>query len=136
MIASMDDPAALSRLELISLYINGYYQLDADRRSRFEAEFIRRRLPIPDMPPSPAPPARPCQNRRRASRPMSRGCFLSYILLIYSGTAFFYSWAYLAARLVKMDFAVETRHKLVQTAIALLYVVGELLLYDYFFGSA
>jgi hypothetical protein len=133
MIASMDDPAALSRLELVSLYINRYYQLDADLRSRFEAEFLRRKLPLPAMP---AAPARPCRDRRGASRPMSRGCFLSYVLLIYSGTAFFYSWAYLAARLVKMDYAVETRHKLVQTAIALIYVVGELLLYGYIFGSA
>ncbi len=129
---SMDDPDGLSRLELISLYINGYYTLDADRRSRFEAAFRKRKLPLPRM--SAAPPvavAPPKPSRPRASR-MDRSCFLAYILLIYSGTAMFYSWIYLAERLLKMDFRENAKHKLIQSGIALAYIVAEILLFEYF----
>lgn len=120
------DPDRLSRPELISLYIEKYYKLDAGSKSRFEAAFRKRHLPLPSMPSScpPEPPTKP--NR------IDRSTFLSYILLIYSGTAFFYSWIYLAMRILKMDFAVNPRHKLIQSAIALVYVIGEILLFDYF----
>jgi hypothetical protein len=123
------DPDKLSRLELISLYINRYYSLDADSRSRFEAAFRKRKLPLPAMPDNPPP-----HGRGSAGKPGSidRGTFISYVLLIYSGTAIFYSWIYLAIRLAKMDFNLNAKHKLIQTGIALFYVVAEILLYDYF----
>lgn len=122
------EPASLSRLELVSRYINGYFSLDADLRSKFEAEFRNRRLPLPQVPP--APPSERAKVRRNWG--MDSRTFLSYLFLIYSGTAFVYSWIYLAQRLVKMDFGENTRHKLIQSAIALVYVVAEVLLYDYF----
>ena len=120
------DPGALSRPELISLYIEGYYQLDAEGRSRFEAEFRKRKLPLPRMPEALPAPAAP--------RPtgIDAKCFLSYLLLISSGTAVFYSWFYLAMRLVKLDFRENARHKLIQSGIALLYIVAEILLFGLF----
>jgi len=123
------DPDKLSRLELISLYINGYYSLDADSRTKFEAAFRKRRLPLPVVSELPPP-----QSRVSSGKPGSidRGTFISYMLLIYSGTAIFYSWIYLAMRLAKMDFNVNTKHKLIQSGIALFYVAAEILLYDYF----
>jgi hypothetical protein len=121
------DPDGLSRLELISRYIDGYYELDAGRRSKFEAAFRKRKLPLPRM---------PARDRRpdRAGKPgaIDRGTFLSYILLIYSGTAIFYSWIYLAERLAKMDFREDTKNKLIQSGIALFYVIAEILLFEYF----
>jgi hypothetical protein len=123
--AFVGDPDRLSRLELVSLYINGYYGLDPGLRSRFEAAFAKRRLPLPSMPPVELEPPLP-----RVEPPMSRGTFVSYLLLIYSGTAFFYSWLYIAARLAKMDFREEPRHKMIQTAIALAYVAIDLLVAD------
>ena len=127
---SIGDPDGLSRLELISLYINGYYTLDADRRSRFEAAFRKRKLPLPRMPE--ARPASPPPPPRRRGSGMDRSCFLSYILLIYSGTAIFYSWIYLAERLLKMDFQENAKHKLIQSGIAFAYIVAEILLFEYF----
>jgi hypothetical protein len=121
------DPDKLSRLELISLYINRYYSLDADSRTRFEAAFRKRRLPLPEMPENPPP-----GSRANPGKPGSidRNTFISYLLLIYSGTAVFYSWIYLAMRLAKMDFNRDTKHKLIQSGIALLYVIAEILIYD------
>jgi hypothetical protein len=119
------DPDSLSRIELISVYINEYYTLDADRREKFEAAFRKKKLPLPVMPPClPAP--------RHPQATMDRHCFVSYLLLIYTGTAIFYSWIYLIERLVKMDFAKHEKHKLIQTGIALFYVIAELLLFYYF----
>jgi hypothetical protein len=123
---SMGDPDALSSLELISRYINGYYSLDAERRSSFEAAFRKRNLPLPRMPAVPPP-----QSRKPA---IDRKCFISYLLLIYSGTAIFYSWVYLANRLVKMDFRENPKHKIIQSGVALLYVVAEILLILWFTG--
>jgi hypothetical protein len=123
------DPDMLSRLELISLYINGYYKLDADLRSKFESAFKKRKLPLPRMPEH-APSPEPGAVGKRAT--IDRGTFLSYILLIYSGTAVFYSWIYLAERLVKLDFRENAKHKLIQSGIALSYLLAELLLYAYF----
>ena len=122
---SEGDPAALSRLELVSLYINSYYTLDAERRSQFEAAFRQRKLPLPRMPSKP----RPTMER---PVPMDRATFISYILLIYSGTAIFYSWIFLAERLLKMDFLESPKHKLIQSCIALLYVAVEILVYECF----
>jgi hypothetical protein len=121
------DPDRLSRLELISLYINEYYRLDAGLRARFEAAFRKRKLPLPRIPASGPPPERPAVIDQR--------CFLSYILLIYSGTAIFYSWFYLAARLARMDFRENPKHRLIQSGIALIYVVAELLLLDLLPGA-
>jgi len=121
------DLDGLSRPELISLYINGYYTLDAGLKSKFEAAFKERKLPLPRMPETPPVP--------KAAPSIDRKCFLSYILLMYTGTGIFYSWFFLAARLLKMDFRDNLKHKLIQTGIALLYVVGELLLIGYFRGA-
>jgi hypothetical protein len=121
----MADPDSLSRLELISLYINDYYTLDAERRAAFEAAFRKRKLPLPRI-----PEARPTVRKRAA--PMDRNCFLSYILLIYTGTAIFYSWFFLLQRIVKLDFTKKDRHKFIQTGIALFYVIAEILLFDFF----
>lgn len=117
----MGDPETLSRLELISLYINEYDALDAEGRARFEAAFRKRRLPMPRMS-AIRPATRPC------IQSIDRNCFISYLFLIYSGTAIFYSWIYLATRLAKMDFGVNTKHKLIQSGIALLYVIAELII--------
>jgi hypothetical protein len=121
------DPEELSRIELISLYIDGYYTFDAARKAKFEAAFAKRKLPLPRMPPFPPPPI-PAPGR--AASGIDRGCFISYVLLIYSGTAIFYSWIYLAERLLKMDFDKGAKHKLIQSAIALFYVVVEILLVE------
>jgi hypothetical protein len=122
----MGEQDALSSLELISRYINGYYALDAARRSSMEAAFKERHLPLPRMPPEPPSPAR--------NPAIDRKCFVSYLLLIYSGTAIFYSWIYLADRLVRMDFRENAKHKLIQSGIALFYVVAESLLLLWFIG--
>jgi hypothetical protein len=121
------DPDKLSRLELISLYINDYYSLDADARSRFEAAFRKRKLPLPAIP---ANPPRDARGRAGKASSIDRNTFISYMLLIYTGTAIFYSWFYLAARLAKMDFG--SKHKLILSAISLAYIVGEIFLFDYF----
>lgn len=121
------DPDELSRIELISLYIDGYYALDAARKAKFEAAFAKRKLPLPRMPRFPPPPI---LAPGRAATDIDRGCFLSYVLLIYSGTAIFYSWIYLAERLLKMDFDKGPKHKLIQSAIALFYVIVEILLVE------
>jgi hypothetical protein len=122
-----DDPDSLPRLELVSLYINSYYTLDADRRSRFEAAFRKRKLPLPRMPQTGPAPRRPAT--------IDKDCFRSYIFLIYSGTAVFYSWIYLAERLVKMDFGTNLKHKLIQSGIALFYIIAEILLFGYLSGG-
>ena len=121
---SMADPKSLSRLELISLYINHYYDLDPAQRSSFATEVLRRKLPLPDMPAS-RPTARP-------SPGMDRYCFLDYVLLIYSGTAIVYSWIFLIERLVKLDIAKGGKHRVIQAGIALFYVIAEILLFVYF----
>lgn len=123
------DPDRISRLELISLYINDYYALDANSRSQFEAAFRKRKLPLPRM-----PERSPQASSVAAPKPMriDRGTFISYILLIYSGTAVVYSWIYLIERFVKMDFRENARHKLIQSGIALFYITAEILLFDYF----
>jgi hypothetical protein len=123
------DPEGLSRLELISRYIDGYYELDAGRRSKFEAAFRKRKLPLPLMPPHDPRPDRAAVGKPRV---IDLSTFLSYILLIYSGTAIFYSWIYLAERLAKMDFREGAKHKLIQSGIALFYVIVEILLFEYF----
>ncbi len=120
----MADLGSLSRLELISLYINGYGSLDADQRSQFEIEFHRRGLPLPRMSPLRAAAPRPAPRRGD----IDRSTLFSYILLIYTGTAVFYSWFYLAARLLKMDFRRNLKHKLIQSAISLFYVIIDILL--------
>jgi hypothetical protein len=126
--ASFDgDPDKLSRLELISLYINDYCSLDADSRSRFEAAFRKRKLPLPIIP---AKPPQEARGRAGVASSIDRSTFISYMLLIYTGTAVFYSWFYLAARLAKMDFG--SKHKLILSGISLAYIIGELLLFDCF----
>lgn len=123
------DPENLPRIELISRYINGYYRLGSALRARYEAAFRKRNLPLPRMGAQP-PPAR----RESPWASMDVSTFLDYLLLIYSGSAIFYSWIFLAKHLFRMDFA-RSRHTLVQTALALFYIFGELALAEYFAGQ-
>lgn len=120
----MADPHSLSRPELISLFINHYYDLDPVQWASFSAEFLRRKLPLPVMPAS-----RPVPKPRSG---IDRNCFVSYVLLIYSGTAIVYSWIFLIERLVKMDIAKGGKHRIIQSAIALFYIVAEILIFEYF----
>jgi hypothetical protein len=70
----------------------------------------------------------------RAERPRTAGgtidrqTLLSYILLIYTGTALFYSWYYLVERLIRRDFRACTKHKIIQTGLSVLYVAADILL--------
>jgi len=121
-----EDPDTLSRIELVSSYVNEYPFLDEGRRARFEAAFRKRGLPLPDMTPSRSRPRRPAREPA-AKGYIDRETFLSYILLIYTGTAIFYSWYYLAERLVRRDFRICPKHKIIQTALSILYIAADIL---------
>jgi hypothetical protein len=120
------DPDSLSRIELISSYISSYPSLDEEGRAGLEAAFRRRGLPLPDMSERPRPirPARP----RRAGGTIDKQTLLSYILLIYTGTALFYSWYYLVERLARRDFRACTKHKIIQTGLSVFYVAADILI--------
>jgi hypothetical protein len=117
----------IPKVELISRYINDYEKMDGGRRLAFEGQFRKRRMPIPTMSPKlPCPEA--TRPRKREADPMDRSTFLSYVLLIYTGTAIFYSWIYVFIRLAKGDLDRRSRHKIIQTGIALFYIIAEVLL--------
>lgn len=120
------DPDSLSRIELISSYVNCYPSLDEEGKARLEASFRRRGLPLPDMSERPRAirPARP----RNAGGTIDKETLLSYILLIYTGTALFYSWYYLVERLVRRDLRACTKHKIIQTGLSALYVAADILI--------
>lgn len=110
--------ARMSDWELVSVYVNRGYGDDLTLMRALVAELEARRLPIPEQMPerrqaTPTPPA------------MSRGTFLEYVLLVYSVTGILYSWLYLPMRLVKKDFGVDRKHKLIQAGIALAYQAAE-----------
>jgi len=118
------DPLSLSRIELVSAYINGYSSLGAERRAAFEAALRARGLPLPRVPPE-RPPIPGIEPKEKPA--IDKGTFFSYILLIYTGTAVFYCWYYLAERLIRRDFRSGAKHKAAQTAISLFYAAADIL---------
>jgi hypothetical protein len=111
----------VSSYELISRYINEYYEIDEATRRAMAQELSARHLPLPKIgePPEPAP-------RGKKGQEMDQRTFLSYLLLIYTVTGLFYAWGYLPARLIKKDYQKDKRDKLIQTGIALFYQVIEI----------
>jgi hypothetical protein len=127
------DPDTLSRIELVSSYVNGYAELGEEGRADLEAELARRGLPVPDMSRR-GIKARPGLPRAPAGG-IDRETLLSYILLIYTGTAIFYSWYYLAERLIRRDFSLRAKHKIIQTGISLLYAAADILILSLLAGD-
>jgi|WetSurMetagenome_2_1015567.scaffolds.fasta_scaffold528933_2 hypothetical protein len=127
------NPDSLSRIELISSYVNGYAELDDAGRADLEAELARRGLPVPDMSRrgTKARPGRP----RAPAGGIDRETLLSYILLIYTGTAIFYSWYYLAERLIRRDCSLRAKHKIIQTGISLFYAAADILILSLLAGD-
>lgn len=120
----------MSSYELVSIYINRSYGDKLEALPLLEAELRKRRLPVPE--PMPLPPPEPAAGKSSA---MSRETFLSYLLLIYTLTGLFYSWLYLPMRLIRGDFDKDRKHRLVQTAIALLYQAAEIATYTILTGE-
>jgi hypothetical protein len=129
----VEDPDSLSRIELVSSYMNEYAALGEAGRSKFEDAFRRRGLPLPDM--SARASRAPATSARAAKASIDRETFLSYLLLIYTGTAVFYSWYYLVERLIRRDFRVGARHKIIQTGISLFYAAADILLLSLLAGA-
>lgn len=120
----------LSRIELVSIYINTYYDLGADDRHAYEVEFARRGLPLPAMPKErPVYPEAPVPPPRKSW--IDRNTFVSYLFLLSLVPGIFYSWFYLGTRLVKRDFRTNTKHKVILSAISGAYIAAEALLVDY-----
>lgn len=111
--------AEMTDWELVSVYVNRGHGEDLAYKSELEAALRARGLPLPEqMPPAEAP-------MPPASAPMTRATFFEYILLTYIVTGLFYSWLYLPLRLIKGDFSVDRKHKLIQTGLALAYQAAE-----------
>jgi hypothetical protein len=127
------DPNSLSRIELVSSYVNRYGELGEKGRAAFEAALARRGLPVPDMSRRGAR-ARPPRPRLPAGG-VDKETLLSYILLIYTGTAIFYSWYFLAERLIRRDYRAGARHKLIQTGISLFYAAADILILSLLAGD-
>lgn len=109
----------MSDWELVSVYVNRGHGEDLAYKAELEAELVARGLPVPEqMPPLEA-------QRPAATAAMTRATFLEYILLTYIVTGLFYAWLYLPLRLVKGDFSVDRKHKLIQTGVALAYQAAE-----------
>jgi len=113
--------SCISSYELISRYINDYYEIDEATRSAMARELSARHLPLPKIGAPPAPAL-----RVKKGSEMDRRTFLSYLLLIYTVTGLFYAWGYLPARLIKKDYQKDKRDNLIQTGIALFYQVIEI----------
>jgi hypothetical protein len=109
----------MSDWELVSVYVNRGHGDDLAYKTELEAALRARALPVPEqMPPGGAP-------KLPASAPMARATFFEYVLLTYIVTGLFYSWLYLPLRLIKGDFAVDRKHKFIQTGVALAYQAME-----------
>lgn len=109
----------MSDWELVSVYVNRGHGEDLAYKAELEGELASRGLPLPEqMPPVEAP-------RPPAVAAMTRATFLEYILLTYIVTGLFYAWLYLPLRLVKGDFSVDRKHKIIQTGVALAYQAAE-----------
>jgi hypothetical protein len=128
-----EDPDSLSRIELVSSYVNRYGSLDEEGKARLEAAIRKRGLPVPDMSDRPRPAA--AHRRGIPKVTIDRETFLSYILLIYTGTAIFYSWYFLAERLIRRDYRVCAKHKIIQTGISVLYVAADILILSLLAGG-
>jgi hypothetical protein len=128
-----EDPNSISRIELVSSYVNGYGELGEQRRAEIAAELARRGLPLPDMSRRGTPAGPP--RRRIPAEGIDKQTLLSYILLIYTGTAIFYSWYYLAERLIRRDFKLRAKHKIIQTGMSLLYAAADILILSLFAGE-
>jgi hypothetical protein len=113
---SVGDVDRASSAELLSIHINRLHKGDPALIAAVEAELSSRGLPLPE----PYPPA-----AEAPPPPMTRETFLSYLFLIYTVTGLVYSWLYLPMRLIKGDFRVDTRHKVIQSGIALAYQAAE-----------
>jgi hypothetical protein len=109
----------VSSYELISRYINDYYEIDETTRRAMARELSARHLPLPKIG---GPPAL----RVKQVSQMDKETFLSYLLLIYTLTGLFYAWGYLPARLIKKDYRKDKKDKVIQTGIALLYQLAEI----------
>jgi hypothetical protein len=116
---------SLPRIELVSLYMNRYASLGTEDRRSFEGEFARRGLPIPDM--SRETTTLSAVQARVAKKPLARGTTISYFLFIYTPSGLVYAWVFLAARLIRHDYDVDHRHKVIQTFISLAYIALETL---------
>lgn len=111
--------AKMSDWELVSVYINRGHGDDLAYKAELEGELASRKLPVPEQMlqrETPKPPA---------TAAMTRATFLEYVLLTYVVTGLFYAWLYLPLRLVKGDFSVDRKHKLIQTGVALAYQAAE-----------
>jgi hypothetical protein len=116
------DLGALSRFELVSIYINSGFGEDLALRAALESERAARHLPLPEPLPRPLPPP-------RGPVPMRSATFADYLLLIYTLTGLFYAWLFLPLRLLRGDFQVDRRHHLIQAGIALTYQAVEILVF-------
>lgn len=111
--------AMMSDWELVSVFINRGHGDDLAYREELERELTARGLPVPEQMPQIEP------KKPATAASMTRATFLEYVLLIYVVTGLIYSWIYLPLRLVKGDFAVDRKHKLIQTGVALAYQAAE-----------
>jgi hypothetical protein len=109
----------MSDWELVSVYVNRGHGEDLEYKAELEAEFGARGLPVPEQMP-PIGPKKPA-----AATSMARTTFLEYVLLTYIVTGLFYSWLYLPLHVVKGDFSVDRKHKLIQTGLAFAYQAAE-----------
>jgi hypothetical protein len=123
-----DELEAIPRIELVSLYMNRYAAFDEAQRRAYEAEFRRRGLPLPVIPPPNAAAEAPQAKGKRAlaaKAPIDQRTFLSYVLLIYTLTGLVYSWIFLVTRLVRKDFGGHSKHVMIQTIISIAYIALE-----------
>jgi hypothetical protein len=116
-----DSFSCISSYELISRYINDYYEIDEATRRAMAHELSARHLPLPKM----GEPLAPVLRLKKGSE-MDKRTFLSYVLLIYTVTGLFYAWGYLPARLIKKDFQIDKKDNVIQTGIALFYQLIEI----------
>jgi len=112
--------AEMSDWELVSVYVNRGHGDDLAYKAELETELETRGLPVPEQMPSIEP------QKPASSGTMTRSTFLEYILLTYIVTGLFYAWLYLPLRLIKGDFSVDRKHKLIQTGVALAYQAAEI----------
>jgi hypothetical protein len=110
----------LTKLELFSIYINHSYEMAGSLKEAYENEMSARKIDLPksvytekDIP-------------KKKAR-IDRETFISYVLLIYTITGLIYSWVYLIERVIRRDFAKNTKHKIIQSIISFIYLILEVL---------
>ena len=130
----ISDLSSIPRIELVSLFMNRYHELDNEARIAFRTEFARRGLPIPQLGEEPPPHSRAAAIARAPSTeavpgagPLDQRTFLSYTLLIYTLTGLVYSWIFLASRLAHRSGIQNPKHRAILTVISLAYVAVEAL---------